>query len=153
MDGTGQTIQHRHVHLQLHHRNGHQHRKTKYIPLWDEPLQSVIDRMQLPCNSHLPQYTWASSGKHLCFMIGPGSPQESWLAPTTKYNQRVQEWPMTPKTLPLDMHQQHLHSTNATLHSPAGTSTQNHNTSRNQSAKSYRRWPQGLVYHARSPAP
>ena len=67
--------------------------KTKNIPLWDEPLQSIIDRMKLPCNSELPEYTWATSGKYLGFMIGPGSPQESWLAPTTKFNQRLTEWP------------------------------------------------------------
>ncbi len=67
--------------------------KTKNIPLWDEPLPDIKERMGLPEHARLPKYTWATSGKLLGFMIGPGSTQESWLAPTTKFSQRLTEWP------------------------------------------------------------
>ena len=68
-------------------------KKTKNIPLWDEPLHDIKERMDLPDYERLPKYTWATSGKYLGFMIGPGSTQESWLAPTTKFTQRLTEWP------------------------------------------------------------
>ncbi len=79
-------------------------KKTKNIPLWDESLQSITERMKLQCKSELPKYTWATSGKYLGFVIGPGSPQESWLAPTTKFTQRLTVWPWPTLGLLLSMH-------------------------------------------------
>ena len=56
-------------------------------------MQDIKARMDLPENDSLPKYSWATAGKYLGFMIGPGSEHESWTAPTTKFSQRLSEWP------------------------------------------------------------
>ena len=40
-----------------------------------------------------PQYTWATEGRYLGFMIGPTAIESSWNTPIERYNQKLMEWP------------------------------------------------------------
>ena len=59
--------------------------------------------MKQPRYNHLPNYAWATAGKYLGFMIGPGAKDNSWITPTAKYTQRLSEWPWAEMGLYLSM--------------------------------------------------
>ena len=59
--------------------------------------------MKQPRYNHLPNYAWATAGKYLGFMIGPGAKDNSWITPTAKYTQRLSEWPWAEIGLYLSM--------------------------------------------------
>ena len=40
-----------------------------------------------------PQYTWATEGRYLGFMIGPTAIESSWKTPIERYNQKLMERP------------------------------------------------------------
>ena len=110
-------------------------KKTKNIPLWEEPIQDIKARMDLPENDSLPKYSWATAGKHLGFMIGPGSEHESWTAHTTKFSQRLTEWPWPMLGLFHHAHLQHFHPTHPLIHRTAGAPTEHHITGGNKGAE------------------
>ena len=69
--------------------------KTIAIPLGDHTASEMRDKYTSPeaVTQGYPQYAWADQGKYLGFVIGPQAYDTTWLAPTTKYTNRLQEWP------------------------------------------------------------
>ena len=59
--------------------------KTIAIPFGDQPPDAYTN--------DLPQYTWATEGRYLGFMIGPTAIESSWKRPIERYQQKLTEWP------------------------------------------------------------
>jgi hypothetical protein len=59
--------------------------KTIAIALGDHPPDTTTE--------NTPQYTWATEGRYLGFMVGPTAIESSWKTPIERYNQKLREWP------------------------------------------------------------
>ena len=65
--------------------------KTVCIPLWDENIQTIQQRIKASRNMWSTVKV-ADKGKYLGFQIGPGSPGKSWDKPLLKYYSRCKQW-------------------------------------------------------------